>query len=156
MPEECEPPVTVAARINGTEVARQAYTAPGRALLACPVPASALARRPALVEFSVDKTYTDPATARVQGVLVFSAALREYGQTTAAREIAMAQSRQAYEHVLKQRDLQIPVEKQRELMKLFHSLPIWDSMWFQNVRIIKNPLDLWMLQQIAYESGRTS
>jgi len=24
-------------------------------------------------------------------------------------------------------------------------------MWFQNVRIIKNPLDLWMLQQIAYE-----
>jgi cephalosporin hydroxylase len=36
-------------------------------------------------------------------------------------------------------------------MTLFHKLPIWESMWFHNVRIIKNPLDLWMLQQIAWE-----
>jgi cephalosporin hydroxylase len=41
--------------------------------------------------------------------------------------------------------------KQRELMRLFHDLPIWESLRFHNVRIIKNPLDLWMLQQIAYE-----
>ena len=63
----------------------------------------------------------------------------------------MAKSRKSYEDVLKQRNLQIPVEKQREIMRLFHDLPIWESLWFQNVRIIKNPLDLWMLQQIAYE-----
>ena len=63
----------------------------------------------------------------------------------------MAKSRAAYAKVLQQRNLQLSVEKQREIMKLFHDLPIWDSLWFQNVRIIKNPLDLWMLQQVAYE-----
>src|SRR5262249_9477587 len=80
-----------------------------------------------------------------------SVGLKDYEETAEFHEAQLLETRKAYENVLKQRDLQIPVEKQRELMKLFHSLSIWDSLWFQNVRIIKNPLDLWMLQQIAYE-----
>jgi cephalosporin hydroxylase len=36
-------------------------------------------------------------------------------------------------------------------MKLFHDLPVWRNMWFHNVQIEKNPLDLWMMQQIMYE-----
>ena len=63
----------------------------------------------------------------------------------------MAKSRQAYERDIEERNLKVPRDKQQEMMKLFHDLPIWDGLWFQNVRIIKNPLDLWMLQQIAYE-----
>ncbi len=39
-----------------------------------------------------------------------------------------------------------------KMMKLYHELPIWRSMWFQNVPIEKNPLDLWMMQQIIYET----
>jgi len=46
----------------------------------------------------------------------------------------------------------MPDEKQREMMKLFHDIPIWRNMFFQNVRIEKNPLDLWMMQQIIYET----
>ena len=34
---------------------------------------------------------------------------------------------------------------------LFHDLPVWESVLFLNVRILKNPMDLWMLQQIAFE-----
>jgi len=110
-----------------------------------------LARQPVEVEFSVDRTYTDPATSRVQGLIAVSVGLKEYEQTAEFRDGEMVKSRQAYEEVLKQRNLQLPIEKQKELMRLFHDLPIWESMRFQNVKIIKNPLDLWMLQQIAFE-----
>jgi cephalosporin hydroxylase len=154
VPEELiekNPSVTLVARVNGVEVARQEYRKPDRTLLAGKVPPEALGRRPAEVEFAVDRSVTDPGTGRTLGVIVFSAGLKEYEQTAEFRDAQLAKSREAYDNVLKQRDLKIPIEKQRELMTLFHSLPIWESMWFQNVRIVKNPLDLWMLQQIAYE-----
>jgi len=145
------PSVTVVARVNGVEAVRRTYQQSGRYTLACRPPASALARRPAEVEFSTDHSFIDPAASRPQALIVVSAGLKEYEQTAEFRDAEMAKSRKAYEAVLKQRDLQIPIEKQHEIMKLFHDLPIWDSLWFHNVRIIKNPLDLWMLQQIAWE-----
>jgi cephalosporin hydroxylase len=151
VPVESHLPVTVAARVNGAEVVRHTYDAPGRVTLAGPVPAAALGTRPATVEFTVDRTWTDGATGRVQGIIVFSAALHEYEETAAFREKELAESRQALDKVIAERNLKVSAEKQQEMMKLFHELPIWDSLWFQNVRIIKNPLDLWMLQQIAYE-----
>jgi cephalosporin hydroxylase len=152
VPEELALPLTVTAKVNGVEVARQSYHKSERTLLGGAVPAAALAHRPAIVEFSADRTYTDPGTGRVQGIIVTSAGLKEYEQTAQGRDAEMVKARQAYAEVVRQRDLKMPPEKQRELMKLFHDLPIWESLWFQNVRIIKNPLDLWMLQQIAYET----
>ena len=148
---EKNPSVTLVAKINGVEVARRNYRKADRYLLASKVPPEALKRLPAEVEFAVDQSVADPGKGRTLGLIVVSVGLKEFEQTAEFRDAQLAESHQAYEKVLKQRDLQIPVEKQRELMKLFHSLPIWDSLWFQNVRIIKNPLDLWMLQQIAYE-----
>jgi len=148
---EKAPAVTVTAKVNGAEVARTTYQKPGRSLLACRVPAPALTRRPAEVEFSVDRTFTDPATSRVQGLIVVSAGFKEPEQTAEFRAAEMAKSRQAYQEVVRQRNLKLPPEKQREIMRLFHDLPVWESMWFHNVRVIKNPLDLWMAQQIAYE-----
>ena len=130
---------------------RESYRKVGRNLLVCQVPQSALTRRPAEVEFSADRWIADPATSRSQALIVVSAGLKQFEQTFEFREAELARSRKAYEEVVKQRDLKMPVEKQREIMRLFHDLPIWESMWFHNVRIIKNPLDLWMLQQIAYE-----
>jgi cephalosporin hydroxylase len=152
VPDELKLPVTVAAKVNGTEVARQTYEKSGRTVLAGRVPPALLEHRPATVEFSADQTYRDPDTSRVQGIIAISAGLKEYEQTAEGRDVEMLKARLAYENVVKQRDLHMPPEKQRELMKLFHDLPIWESLWFQNVRIIKNPLDLWMLQQIAYET----
>ena len=144
-------PVVVAARIGGREVCRQSYQKAGRSLFACKLPDGVLKSQPAAVEFSVDRSVKDPGTQRDLGLIVVSVGLKEYEQTTEYRDAQMELSHKAYENVLQHRDLNMPVEKQRELMKVFHELPIWDSLWFQNVRIIKNPLDLWMLQQIAYE-----
>jgi len=143
--------VTLVCKVNGLEVTRRSYRKPDRYLLASPVPPDALKRLPAEVEFTVDRSVSDPGKGRPLGLIVVSAALKEFEQTAEFRDAQLAESHKAYENVLKHRDLQIPPEKQGELMKLFHSLPIWESLWFQNVRIIKNPLDLWMLQQIAYE-----
>jgi cephalosporin hydroxylase len=153
-PEELFPSattVTVVAKVNGAEVARDTVPKSGRRTLAARVPPDALTRMPAEVEFSADRSFTDGATGAVHSLIVFSAGLKEYEQTAAFREAELAKSRTAYAQVLQQRNLKLPLEKQREIMKLFHDLPIWESLWFQNVRIIKNPLDLWMLQQVAYE-----
>jgi cephalosporin hydroxylase len=145
------PSVTVVAKVNGAEIARKTYTSAGRNLFVSEIPAKNLARTPAEVEFSVDKSFTDPAKSRAQGLIVVSVGIKEYEQTAEFRDAELAKARTAYAEVIRQRDLKIPVEKQKEIMKLFHDLPVWESVWFHNVRIIKNPLDLWMLQQIAYE-----
>jgi cephalosporin hydroxylase len=148
---EKTPAVTILAKVNGVEAGRTTYRAPGRYFFACRVPAQQLQRRPAEVEFSVDRWFTDPTTSRDQGLIVVSAGFKEYEQTAEFREAEGAKSRAAYEDILKQRDLEMPVEKQHEIMRSFHDLKIWEHMRFLNVPIIKNPLDLWMLQQIAYE-----
>ncbi len=154
LPEELLEPgsaAVITAKVNGVEVARKSWDKPGREVLSARVPPEALRKQPAEIEFSADRSFRDGATGSRYSLIVFSAGLKEFEQTAEFRESELAKSRQAYDEVLKQRNLQLPIEKQRELMKVFHDLPIWDSLWFQNVRIIKNPLDLWMLQQIAYE-----
>jgi cephalosporin hydroxylase len=148
VPEELNGATTVVAKVNGAEVVRKTC-AKGRQFLAARVPDEALARQPATVEFTSDRSFNDNGT--VRGLILFSAGLKEYEQTAEFRDAELAKSRTAYEEVLRQRNLQIPIEKQRDIMRVFHDLPVWDSLWFQNVRIIKNPLDLWMLQQTAYE-----
>jgi cephalosporin hydroxylase len=150
VPEELNGPANVVAKVNGNEVARKSC-AKGRQILAALVPPDALTRQPAEVEFTADRSFRDGATGNPYSLIVFSAGLKEREQTAEFRDEELARARTAYEDVLKQRNLQLPVEKQREIMRLFHELPIWNSLWFQNVRIIKNPLDLWMLQQTAYE-----
>jgi cephalosporin hydroxylase len=153
IPEELyahAPLVTVAAKVNGVDAGRQSYKA-GRYNFACRVPAEALKRLPAEVEFTVDQTMPHPDNHRPVSLNVVAVGFKEYEQTAEFRDLELAKAHQAYEKVLKQRDLRLPPEKQRELMRIFHDLPVWESLWYQNVRIIKNPLDLWMLQQIAYE-----
>lgn len=150
VPEELNGAATVVAKVNGKEIGRKSCEK-GRQIFAAAVPADALTRQPAEVEFTADRSFRDGATGNPYSLIVFSAGLKEREQTAAFRDEELARARTAYEEVLKQRNLQLPLEKQREIMRLFHELPVWNSLWFQNVRIIKNPMDLWMLQQTAYE-----
>src|SRR5262249_17908632 len=127
---ERTPAVTVIAKVNGVEAAHGTYRKAGRYVLAGQVPEPALRHRPAEVEFSVDRWFTDPSTSTTKGLIVVSVGFKEHDQTAEFREAELAKSRAAYQEVLKQRDLKMPVEKQRELMKLFHDLPIWESLAF--------------------------
>jgi cephalosporin hydroxylase len=143
--------VTLAARVNGKQLGKPAYTKPGRYQISLEVPLSLLKQTPALVEFELDKAVKDPATGREQGIIAVTAALKHPDDTFVTRAAATARARQGYLEVIKRRRMRMPAEKQNELMKLFHELDVWRDMWFHNVPIEKNPLDLWMMQQIIYE-----
>jgi cephalosporin hydroxylase len=58
----------------------------------------------------------------------------------------------AFEQIVAQRNMKMPLEKQKEIARLFHGLDIWKNMWFLGIPIQKNPCDLWMMQQIIYET----
>jgi cephalosporin hydroxylase len=41
-------------------------------------------------------------------------------------------------------------EQDQQLMKLYHKTPIWRSFWFHSIRSEKNPLDLWVMQDLIW------
>lgn len=143
--------VTLTVRVNGQQVGKQRYKTEGRYYLTVDVPQGALGQTPALVEFELDKAVEDPAYGRELGLIVVAAALRHPESVVVDRAAATEMARQGYQLLVKQRELQMPAEKQTEMMKLFHDIPVFQHLWFHNVTIIKNPLDLWMMQQIIYE-----
>ncbi len=55
------------------------------------------------------------------------------------------------EELLEARATELGIEKQKELMLLWHDLRIWQNLWYLGIRIQKNPMDTWMMQQILYE-----
>ena len=145
------PAVTMTTKVNGVEVDRTEYKRDGQFTLIRAVPAKALETSPALIEVSLNKA-AKRGDGSPQGLIVVSAELSIDEEKSISRETAENLARQGYERLLAERKQQMPDEKQHEMMKLFHDIPVWRNMWFQNVRIEKNPLDLWMMQQIIYET----
>ena len=143
------PVVTVTAKVNGTEVARQSYNKAGRNVISVEVPGGPLKRKPAEVEFVTDHSFSE--NGKQKALIFLAAGLKNFTQSVAFQNAEAQRAQVAYKEVLQQRDLKFPIEQQKQLMRLFHELPIWETLSFHGVRIIKNPLDLWMLQQIAWE-----
>ena len=69
-----------------------------------------------------------------------------------AEAAALPSPQDAFADIVARRDAKIPPEKQKEIARLFHDLGIWQQMWYLGIRIHKNPCDLWMMQQIIYET----
>jgi cephalosporin hydroxylase len=143
--------ITLAARVNGREVGRQTYNSTGRRIFASRVPLGALDRKPAVVEFELDKSARDRTSGRELGLIALNVGLKELEETTEYNEVQSRIAREGYRKMMDQRHLGVPQAQELEMMKLFHETPISENLWFHNVRIIKNPLDLWMMQQIIYE-----
>jgi cephalosporin hydroxylase len=144
--------VTVTARVNGQAVGSKKYTKAGRYFLQFNIPLELLKKSPAELEFEVDHTAKDPENGREIGLIVVNVSLEHPDDTVLDRDSATQLARSGYLDLLRARKAKLPIEKQNELMKLFHDVPVWGHMWFQNVPIEKNPLDLWMMQQIIYET----
>jgi cephalosporin hydroxylase len=143
--------VTLTARVNGIEIGRKTYNREGRYEFVSQVPEPALKKQPAEIEFELDKSAKDPMNGRDLGLIFVSVAFLEYEETPQYRAEQMETAREGYRRLLDGRRRQLSRTAEIEMLKLFHKLPVWDSLWYQNVRIIKNPLDLWMMQQIIYE-----
>ena len=144
-------PVLMTTKVNGVEIERTEYRRSGQFQLYRKVPKKALGTSPAMIEVSLDKAAKREGGG-TQGLIVVAAELLVDEDNSISRETAENLARQGYERLLTERKQMLPTEKQHEMMKLFHDIPIWRNMWFQNVRIEKNPLDLWMMQQIIYET----
>ncbi|HLW77598.1 MAG TPA: CmcI family methyltransferase [Bryobacteraceae bacterium] len=144
-------PITVIAKVNGIDAGRQTYETSGRYLFAAKLADAAMKTQPATVEFAVDRSVKEPGSGRDLGLIVVSVGLKQYERTTEARNAELVKSHEAYLNIIRQRDLKIPPDKQTEIMRIFHDLPIWESLHFEGVQIIKNPLDLWVMQDIAWE-----
>lgn len=144
-------PVVLTAKVNGIEAGKQRYESPGRYRFSHVVPDQALERSPAEVQFALDKSAPDSGSGHELGLIAVSTALKPYTDSAGFGEEQAQVARAGYAKVIAQRNVHIPAEKQNDMMRLFHELPIWENTWFHNVRIVKNPLDLWMMQQIISE-----
>jgi len=143
--------VTLTARVNGQQVGKQQYKTDGRYYLTVDVPQAALRQTPALIEFELDKATKDPVNGRELGIIVVGVSLKHPETVVVDRAAATEMARQGYELLIKEREMRMPAAKQTEMMKLFHDIPVLRHLWFHNVPVIKNPLDLWMMQQVIYE-----
>jgi cephalosporin hydroxylase len=147
------PAIDLSARVNGVEVGHKRFDKEGRHEFTAPVPANLLpSNKPAEIEFELDRAARDDARNREIGLIAQTAALTHAPTARFDREEETARARQGYQYLLAKRNLIVPPDKQHEMMKLFHEVPVWQHMFFQNVQIEKNPLDLWMMQQIIYET----
>ena len=147
------PAINLTARVNGVEVGHKRFEKEGRHAFSAPVEASLLhAGQPAEIEFELDRSVRDEGNHRELGVIAMNVALTHAPTARFDREEETARARQGYQYLLAKRNLIVATEKQHEMMKLFHEVPVWQHMFFQNVQIEKNPLDLWMYQQIIYET----
>jgi cephalosporin hydroxylase len=142
--------VTLTGTANGKPIGKASYSRTGRYNVTWEVPADALKTQPVRIEVSLDKT-AQREDGKPLGIIVVTAALVVDEAKNLDQETATALARSGYDRLVALRNAHLSIEKQRELMKLFHDIPIWSEMWFQNVRIEKNPLDLWMVQQMIYE-----
>jgi cephalosporin hydroxylase len=112
---------------------------------------AALKRRPAEVQFELDKSVKEESTGRQLGLIVLSVALKEYEQTAEYHDAQTWLARQEMKSANAESVAQISPARQMELRKLFENLPVWKDLKYQNVQIGGSPLDLWMIQQITGE-----
>lgn len=153
-PEELartHPVVTVNVAVNGKPACAPQFKE-GRHSLDCELPAGINSGSPLEIEFQTSPAQRHPDLKFEAGLIVVSVQVTPADQTLAARERQASAAREAYGKVLAKYHSEVPAPMAREMQALFHKLPVWDSLSFQNTRIIKNPLDLWMVQQLIYET----
>jgi cephalosporin hydroxylase len=142
--------VALLATANGVEVGRQVYSKPGRYRFTRYVPDAALRQRSVLAHFELDRSFRATGDRRDLGVIVLNVGLREYEQTAEYREKQNWAARQASLKAMKQVE-SLPAAKLVELRKSFFGLPGLAHIEFLGVPVDRNPLDLWIMQQVAFE-----
>lgn len=141
--------VTIGAKVNGVALGRRSYDKAGRTLASWKVERNALHQTPARVEFDVDRTFQTPEGPR--GLASVEIALRTLEETAQFRETAGRRARQAYWKILESRKDVLPASSQDELIRIYQELPVWECTWFHGIKIYKNPVDLWVVEQILHE-----
>lgn len=143
--------VTMIATLNGVEIGRQRFDEPGTVNFTRYVPQAALTGSPATVRFELDRAFKRNSDGREQGVIALSAGLKEYEETAEFQDAQAWLARVNSGKVMEQVAKDFPTAKIVELRKLFFALPAAQKAGFQGIPVDRNPLDLWNMQQAAYE-----
>jgi cephalosporin hydroxylase len=143
--------VTMIATVNGVEAGRQRFDEPGQVRFTRYVPQAALTASPAAVRFEIDHAIKGALDGREQGVIAVSVGLKEYEETSEYRDAQSWLTRLNSGKVTAQISKDFPTAKVVELRKLFFALPATQKVDFQGIAIDRNPLDLWNMQQVAFE-----
>ena len=154
MPVELMTPassVTLRARVNGVNVGQETYTRTGRYFFQREVPTAALDKKPAQVEFSLDRSVPNPPDAKPLGLIAVRIGFYDEFQTPEWEARVLKAAREEYPRLYRNQPSHFTLEQDAMLKKLFHELPVWESLQFLGVPILKNPLDLWTMQHIIYE-----
>jgi cephalosporin hydroxylase len=143
--------VTLTVRANGVEACRRSYREATRHLLSCQVPEKGLERLPAEIEVEADRSYRDAGAREDRALIVLSMALKEYEATAEFEKTQAAKPREAFARVAEHWK-GLPPDQLREMTGLFYRVPVYMNTWYQGIPIAKVPLDLWIMQQIIYET----
>lgn len=143
--------VSIIANVNGVEVGRQRYSRPGVVHFTRYIPQAALTRDPGAVRFELDRSVKGATEGVEHGIIALDVGLKEYEATSEYRDAQNWLAQQASNKVNKQISEQFTPAKIIELRKLFFSLPAISQMEFQGIPVDRNPLDLWNMQQVAFE-----
>ncbi len=147
---ESAPDLTLAARVNGMEACRQTYRKHGRASLSCPIPVAALEHSSLTVEFETDRSFRDWISGADRSLIVAQVRLIPYEATAGFHALQGRRARLAEDSAVSAWD-QYPPARRERLRRIMTSLDAWKDTRFLGVRVGRNPLDLWIIQQIIYE-----
>jgi cephalosporin hydroxylase len=142
---------TLTTKVNGVKIGEDTYGTIGSAGLAHEVPNELMRTSPVEVEFSLNRDATAGPKGERRGVIVVSAGLRDETRTPAFRERIWKAGREEYRRIYSTQQRGLTIHQDAQLKRLFHDSHIWDNLQFLGVPILKNPLDLWMVQRLIYE-----
>ncbi|MBI4892291.1 MAG: hypothetical protein HY821_16820 [Acidobacteria bacterium] len=147
---ELAPDLTLAARVNGADACRETYRRHGRANLTCLVPAAALDQPSLTVEFETDRSFRDLMSGTNRSLVIAQVRIIPYEATAAFHAFQGRRARQAEALAVQEWD-KYPQARRERLRQIMAPLPAWNSTRFLGIPVGRNPLDLWMLQQLIYE-----
>jgi cephalosporin hydroxylase len=143
--------VTLSGSVNDVPLGSATYVKTGRYMFTRWIPDEALRTGPAWVKFSLDRSVTNADDRAERGLIAVGVGIKEYEQTA---EYLRAQDFAAQQTAAKTMvELgKIPPAKAVELRQLFFASPGIRNVQFQGIHLERNPLDLWTLEQVAFET----
>lgn len=141
----------VKVRTNRVDICGETYKEAGRKLLSCRVPESALTTKPVLIEVESSAAFRDPGTAADRSLQVASMSLKEYEATAAFLTGHAERPRAAMDRVAEWWK-PVPRTTIGDMDRWALQSEPYNLTRFFDVPIGKIPSDLWMMQQIIFET----
>ena len=140
--------VTLKALVNGSVVGTRSFAQPENFIWSQAIPDGLPGGSPAEIAFELDRSFSDHATGQPRGLNVVSVAMSNLDVSPAASQRLAEATRENYERVRQLRNTPVTKEQDQQLMLLYHQTPIWRSFWFHSILCEKNPLDMWVMQDL--------